>query len=80
MTEKIEIHPAHFFDCNQCGVENFVRSVQPVLTAKEQEELRSEHGVQPWEDGRYEAVPMTVECRNCGAKFETQFNGGDEDE
>lgn len=70
---SVELHPAHVWDCENCGLENFCRSVRPSLTEEEVEELRDEHGIQPFDTGEFLTAPNVVICRYCGHKFETQF-------
>jgi len=77
---RIELHPAHAWDCDECGAENFVRCVVPEMSDEELAELRDDHGVQPWEAGHFMQVPDEVTCAKCGATFGTQFMDQSEDD
>lgn len=68
----VELRPAYAWDCDECGVENFTRGLIPELSAEDLAELRDEHGVQPWDEGAFVAMPETVKCHACGAVFSTQ--------
>ena len=67
----VELHLAYMWDCHSCGRENFARSMVPSLSEDELEELREEHGVQPWETGEFSTAPGTVKCAFCGEEFAT---------
>lgn len=69
---------AYVWDCDDCGRENFVRSIVAEFSPEEMQELRDEHGVQPWEEGAFVTCPDTVKCGFCGAEFETERNVEDE--
>jgi hypothetical protein len=66
------------WDCHNCGRENFARAMVPTLSDAELEELRAEHGVQPWEAGKFTTAPGRVTCAYCGATFETDHRVGGE--
>jgi hypothetical protein len=59
------------WDCNTCGRENFCRSMVPELGDEELAELQDEHGVNPWEAGKFSTAPGTVTCEYCGETFTT---------
>ena len=73
-SQEVELHPAFVWDCPSCGREQFERSVVAELSPDELEELREQHGIQPWEAGRFHTKPTTVNCRSCG------FSGSTADE
>jgi len=54
---SIELIPAFLFDCDVCGMENFVRAVS---------EDDEESGL-TWVE-----TPIWVECGHCGAMFEKE--------
>ena len=61
----VELHPAFFWDCDQCGRQNFERGVThegPIDTTLEFTML----------DGILVKGPSTVTCPHCGASFETE--------
>jgi len=65
----VELHPAFFWDCPECGVENFCRGIVPEFSEEERAELREEHGVNPWEQGSFVMQPEVVTCAECKAAF-----------
>lgn len=65
----VELHPAFFWDCPDCGRENFCRGIKPEFSSSELAELREEHGVQPWECGDFVMQPTEVTCNYCGKAF-----------
>lgn len=69
MKKTVELRPAYAWDCDECGRENFARAVVPELSPDELEELRSEHGIDPWDAGDFVTMPSRVECTYCGAVF-----------
>lgn len=80
MAEKVELLPAYHWDCPECGVQNFARGLVPELTEEETEELRSEHGVELWEQGDWMLAPEKVKCSVCYGEFETyHFRDGDDE-
>lgn len=68
----VELRPAYAWDCEDCGTENFTRGMVPEFSPDDLEELRDEHGIQPWETGAFVAMPEAVKCNACGAVFSTQ--------
>lgn len=71
---EIELHAAFFWDCPECGRENFVRGVKPEFSASELAELRDEHGINPWETGSFLLRPNDVKCCHCNEKFAVLYH------
>ena len=69
--EKVELQPAFSWTCPECGRENFHRGLVRELPPEEEQELRDEHGVQPWELGHFVTQPESVECTHCSHSFPT---------
>ncbi|MCE9548102.1 MAG: hypothetical protein K8T25_21725 [Planctomycetia bacterium] len=67
----VEMRPAFSWDCPQCGVENFSRAVVCEMSQEEMQELRDDHGVQPWETGHFLVKPVIVTCRSCRTECKT---------
>lgn len=67
----IELHLAFVFDCDDCGRENFVRSITGDFSEEELQELREEHGVEVYELGEWHTRPGVVKCKFCGSDFLT---------
>lgn len=62
--EKIEVHSAWMFDCNECGRENFIRGVR-------RESVRGDEG----RVDLYVLYPCEVMCKHCERKYETELSG-----
>jgi hypothetical protein len=69
--QKIELHQAFSWDCPECGMEMFTRGIVPEMSYEEEQEMRSDFAVEPWENGDFILMPNIVECRNCHSKFST---------
>jgi hypothetical protein len=75
---EVEIHPAHVWTCEDCGRDNFERSIAAdFLTPEEYRGLCEEMGIfdpaidaEPPE-GAIVAAPENVECRYCHGQFKT---------
>ncbi len=70
-TEAVELIPAHLWTCPDCATDHFVRCVTLELSTEDRDELRSEMGIEPWEDGVFLMAPKRVTCPDCGRQFET---------
>lgn len=68
---KIELRPAHTWDCEDCGRENFCRGVVYEPSPEDQAEFEEETG-QPFEMGHWMTAPEAVTCAHCGATFQTE--------
>ena len=69
--EAVELRPAYSWDCSECGGGNFSRAIVPEMSEDELEELRTEHGIEVWEDGAFMMMPTEVECLHCHQIFPT---------
>lgn len=67
----VTMRPAYAWDCEECGRENFARGIVREFSEDELQELREEHGIQPWESGDFMSMPESVKCGHCGAAFKT---------
>ena len=74
-SRKAELHLAYQWDCDECGVENFCRSVRVELSEEDEKQVRDEWGVQPWELGDYRTRPTKVVCRACETVFDCYDTG-----
>ncbi len=84
--KKIELRPAYIWDCDECGIENFERTIIiPIeeLTEEEREQF-SEEELQEFlgEDGSFQSMPNNVTCSNCDTEYETyhMFYGEEDDD
>ena len=76
---KVELHPAHSWDCDNCGVGNFCRAIVTDMTQEDIDWLVIHHGGEPsdWNTGNWMTRPDEVTCDHCGMTFETQDHGED---
>jgi len=74
---RIELHQAWFWDCPNCGDENFCRSVTLELTDEDKEEIAELTRTMPFEHqtGDWISAPSDVTCRSCGKDFEVERDG-----
>lgn len=75
----VELHPAHRFDCDECGRENFLRAMIPEFSDEDIEELFVEYGIDPDEGGVLISTPDSVTCQFCGAEFQIEIDEAYED-
>lgn len=70
----VELHPAHVWDCDACGRENFCRGIdaQEFVAPDELDEAREALGIEPWEEGSLVTAPDVVTCSHCGAQYSTR--------
>lgn len=71
MLDKVELRPAFAFTCEVCGRENLVAAVAAEMSPEDAALVRLELGVDPDQEGVLMEAPRTVECFDCGARFET---------
>jgi len=69
--EHVELHQAFMWDCPECGLENFARSVRLELSPEEIEEMSENFGVASSTDSRFSIIPENVTCKHCEKKFIT---------
>ncbi|MDE2105980.1 MAG: hypothetical protein KGL39_52645 [Patescibacteria group bacterium] len=69
--KMVSMRPAYAWDCDECGRENFERGAVREFSDEELQELRNDHGVEPWEAGEFVTMPQSVKCPHCGAVFQT---------
>lgn len=58
-----ELHPATFWDCENCGTENFVRSLAVRMENEDRETV-----------GMWYTTPTRVTCRKCGFEYLVKRN------
>lgn len=72
---KAELQTAYLWTCDNCGRDNFIRSIkcdEQVLDEQERQELRDEHGIQPFDIGEWVMQPDEVTCEFCKSTYETR--------
>lgn len=72
MANRVELHAAYVFDCDECGRETFGRCRVGEFDEETEREMREEHGIQPWETGDWIQLPSSVVCNHCGAVLEVE--------
>lgn len=77
--QKIELHPAHTWDCDNCGRENFCRGVPHEMNPDDPQdaeliaiakEANEESGMPI--TGFWITAPEEVTCIHCGTTYETE--------
>lgn len=71
MNKRVELKPGYFWDCEDCGTENFERGGVPDLCEQDLLFLREKEGIDPDDVGHFTMVPTNVKCRKCGLAFTT---------
>lgn len=80
MSEKVELHPAHTWDCPDCGRENFCRGVTMEMSNEDVQEMIDRFGGEPTDHRSYWiTAPESVTCAHCGKEFEAKDQAEDED-
>lgn len=88
--ERINLHPAHCWDCPACGHHNFEDCVRAELTPDQQAELSRLMGNddegEEWKRGGAEpefipgaemvTAPEQVKCGKCGAEYDVELPEG----
>jgi rubredoxin len=69
MAQRIDLHAAWVWDCPECGVENFERSIISALSDEEEEHMHEVHGLPPNETGFWQTAPEEVICGECQTEF-----------
>ncbi len=73
--EIVELHPAHMWDCPECGRENFCRCVLAVVPNEERESFAEKASFDPdmiaMMQGDFVTAPDEVTCKFCETTFKT---------
>lgn len=70
--QAVELIPASFWTCPNCGTDQFERSVVYESSPEKMREIRQELGVEPWQGGELLTDPDEVECKTCREIFHTE--------
>lgn len=80
-----ELRPAYTWDCDECGIENFERTIS-ISLEELSEEGRSQFTEEQLEEflteeGTFNSMPDTVKCKNCKTEYITyhMLYGDEED-
>lgn len=76
----VKIKAVWKWHCPTCGHTNTPPYRVAELSAEEAEELRNEHGVQPWQTGDWVVAPTIVDCLSCGDEFDAEVVGDHDDD
>jgi len=85
----IELHQAFFWDCPECGTENFERAMKMDLPIDEKIKILKQMGyLESWQDSLPDGMegdllshPDRVRCKDCKKFFSVETkNRGTEDE
>lgn len=80
--EKVELHPAFFWICPECGIDNYERSMNiegQEIPGRIEEEIRNEMGLEDWEEVPDDIMksinvfmaPVDVKCKTCNYETTT---------
>lgn len=69
--KKAELKVAYVYDCDECGTENFVRSVVYEFDDETAGEMKVDYGIEDWEEGEWCSIPDEVQCKFCKTKYKT---------
>lgn len=76
---KIQLHTAFTWTCEECGQDNFERSVtlepelvKATVAAEDQREIDRLKRAGIDVSGDWVTSPSEVKCKHCGAEFETE--------
>lgn len=72
ISERVELVPAWLWTCDECGRDNFERSIVAELSAEEMDELKQDHGIEEFHEGDFLSAPDQVVCQGCGEEFQTK--------
>lgn len=67
----IELWAAWFWTCDECGQDNFERSVTAEITPEDADKYADKYGTTPEEflDGQWCTKPTIVTCPHCDAQY-----------
>jgi predicted nucleic acid-binding Zn ribbon protein len=69
--KSVELRPAYQWTCEECGQDNFAAAICPDFSEEDMQEMRDDHGIQPWETGVWLQMPTVVTCQHCFTVFST---------
>lgn len=78
---KVALNPAYSWDCDNCGKENFQRSISMYLDPNDEDDasvIERMHGeVDPGRKYCVQTSPDNVTCQYCGRTFEADIDCGE---
>lgn len=66
---KVELHQAWMWDCDNCGRENFTRGIRPELSIEDKLFLKEERDIDIEDEGEFIMMPPNVTCNYCKSSF-----------
>lgn len=81
---KVELHPAHCYDCDSCGSENFLRAIVRNVEEMSAEDIVEAKRRYPdatdedFKEGFFLSAPEQVTCGVCGRTFDVLHEGVDD--
>ena len=68
-----ELHPAAVWDCDECGVENYVRQIKHDMSGDDREWVKEKFGFTEFElqEKEFYQMPLVITCRQCGTQFDS---------
>ena len=66
---EIELHPAFFWMCEECGADNFIRQFTAVLSEEEISMIVQDYG-EDILDMHLATIPLELTCSKCNAVFD----------
>ena len=75
MDNRVELHEAFIWDCDECGRENLLRAIPS--TPPPAEEIRKMMNLEPYDDvpespdDGWVFIPPNVTCTHCESAFES---------
>lgn len=65
---KVELHQAFQWDCDNCGVENFTRGI--TIPQEQLDEIKDID--MELIEGAWMMAPTNVKCKECESQYETE--------
>lgn len=69
--KKVELHPAYFYTCESCGVDQWIHGITPEMSDEDRADLAEQIGADPGEEGEWTMAPERVVCTNRRTEFLT---------
>lgn len=73
--DEVELHPAYFWDCPECGTENFERGVLVEMDDEKLTQFKEDNEIDPDEEGCLILSPSLVQCCECGCAYRALHHG-----
>lgn len=69
--KTVELRTAYVWTCEECGRDNFARSVVFEFDDETRAELEEKYGDEEFDEGEWVRIPDEVECVFCLEKYKT---------